>query len=176
MIILASMTESFPWIAVSLACTFSTYGLLRKLAPVETLVGLTVESLVLAPFALWFLLARGTAWHNADQLGLWMLIFAGPATVIPLFCFGKAARLLPLTTLGFLQYLSPSLQFLVAVLVFDESMDVIKVIAFGAVWFGLFIFTWDILNFQRLRRRNNSVRNLGNLRGLVEASSLKQAE
>ena len=176
MIILASMTESFPWIAVSLACTFSTYGLLRKLAPVETLVGLTVESLLLAPFALWYLLAQGTAWHNADQLGHWMLIFAGPATVIPLFCFGKAARLLPLTTLGFLQYLSPSLQFLVAVLLFDESMDVIKVIAFGAVWFGLIIFTWDILNNQRLRRRNNSERNLGNLRGLAEASSLKQAE
>jgi len=145
MIVLASMSDSFPWIAVSLAITFSTYGLMRKLASVDTVIGLTAESLILTPLALWYLLSNGIAWQNTDVTGRWMLIFSGPATVIPLFCFGQAARLLPLTTLGFLQYLSPSLQFLVAVLLFHEPMNSIKAVAFGAVWMGLSIFTYDII-------------------------------
>ena len=169
MVIMACMTDSFPWIAVTLAITFSTYGLLRKIAPVETLVGLTVESLLLAPLALWYVLSYGTAWQTTDGAGHWMLIFTGPATVIPLFCFGQAARKLPLTILGFLQYISPSLQFLVAVLLFDEPMDVFKVIAFGAVWLGLLIFTWDILNAHRRARNLKDVQSLGELPAMQES-------
>lgn len=149
LVILASMTDGFPWIALSLAATFSTYGLLRKLTPVDTLTGLTMESLLLMPFAVWYVLQCGSAWQNTHGTGHWLLIFAGPATVIPLFCFGQAARLLPLTTLGFLQYLSPSLQFLVAVLLFEEPIDVIKTIAFGIVWLGLLIFSWDLFQAKR---------------------------
>lgn len=154
MVVLASMSDSFPWIAISLAVTFSTYGLMRKLASIETLIGLTAESLLLAPLALWYLFSTGSSWQHADAGEQWMLILSGPATVIPLFCFGQAARMLPLSTLGFLQYLSPSLQFLVAVFLFHEDMNLIKAIAFGAVWLGLCIFTWDVIRGQQEKRRN----------------------
>lgn len=153
MVILASMTDSFPWIAISLAITFGLYTLIRKLAKIETLTGLTAESLILAPISLGYLFTMGTAWQNTDTGGHWMLILSGPATVIPLYCFGQAARMLPLSTLGFLQYLSPSLQFLVAVVLFGESMDAYKAIAFGVVWLGLGIFTIDLVLTQRERRR-----------------------
>lgn len=152
MLILASLTDGFPWISLSLAATFSTYGLLRKLMAVETLTGLTAESLILLPLALGYLLFQGTAWQSTDTGGHWMLIVSGPATVIPLFCFGQAARMLPLSTLGFLQYLSPSLQFLVAVLLFREPLDYYKAIAFSMVWLGLLIFTLDALRQQHQRR------------------------
>jgi len=154
MVVLAGMSDSFPWIAISLAATFSTYGLMRKLASIETLIGLTAESLLLTPLALWYLFSTGSSWQQADAGQHWMLILSGPATVIPLFCFGQAARMLPLSTLGFLQYLSPSLQFLVAVLLFHEDMNLIKAIAFGAVWVGLIIFTWDVIRGQQEKRRN----------------------
>ena len=166
LILMASMTEGFPWIAISLAITFSTYGLMRKLAPVNTLIGLTAESLLLAPLALWYLFSTGSAWQNTDSGGHWMLLFSGPATVIPLFCFGQAARMLPLSTLGFLQYLSPSLQFLVAVILFGEEMNVIKAIAFGTVWLGLVIFTWDIIKMQQQKKRERLAQNQLNLPSL----------
>lgn len=149
MLLLAFMVDSFPWIALSLAASFSTYGLLRKLTPVDTLIGLTVESLLLTPLALYYVLNWGSAWQVTDATGHWLLIFSGPATVLPLFCFGQAARLLPLSTLGFLQYLSPSLQFLVAVFLFKERLDPVMAIAFGMVWIGLLVFTWDLFQVQR---------------------------
>jgi len=169
MLVLASMSDSFPWIAISLAFTFSTYGLMRKLASIDTLIGLTAESLLLTPIALWYLFSNSNVWQSTDAAGQWMLILSGPATVIPLFCFGQAARLLPLSTLGFLQYLSPSLQFLVAVLLFHEPMNLIKAIAFGAVWLGLLIFTWDVIRGQREKKRSlkslesESLRKMGGI-------------
>jgi chloramphenicol-sensitive protein RarD len=149
MLILACLTDSFPWIAFSLAASFSVYGLIRKLAAVETLVGLAVESLLLAPLALGYLWQQGTAWQQTDTGGHWMLILSGPATVLPLYCFGQAARLLPLSTLGFLQYLSPSLQFLVAVLLFDEPLGLLQALAFGTVWLALGVFSLDVLQQRR---------------------------
>lgn len=176
LILMATMTEGFPWIAISLAATFSTYGLMRKLAPVDTLVGLTAESLLLAPLALVYLLSLGTAWQNTDTDGHWMLIVSGPATVIPLFCFGQAARLLPLSTLGFLQYLSPSLQFLVAVVLFMETLSPAKAIAFGLVWVGLIVFTVDMIRRQAQTRRaikqQGSLRNIGE-REIAQESGIK---
>jgi chloramphenicol-sensitive protein RarD len=153
MLILASLTDSFPWIAISLAFTFGLYTLIRKLAHIETLTGLTAESFILAPLSLVYILSLGTAWQQTDTSGYWMLVFSGPATVIPLFCFGQAARMLPLSTLGFLQYVSPSLQFLVAVLLFGEPVDGYKAVAFAVVWLGLAIFTIDMVQAQRERRR-----------------------
>lgn len=157
MVILASMTDSFPWIALSLAATFSTYGLMRKLMAVDTLTGLTAESLILSPLALGYIWWAGSAWQSTDTGGHWMLILSGPATVIPLFCFGQAARMLPLSTLGFLQYLSPSLQFLVAVILFHEPLDASRAVAFSMVWVGLLIFTIDIVQQQRKKRLSKQV-------------------
>lgn len=173
LMLMASMTEGFPWIAVSLAATFSTYGLMRKLAPVDTVVGLTAESLLLVPLALGYLFSVGNAWHHSDSTGHWMLIVSGPATVIPLFCFGQAARLLPLSMLGFLQYLSPSLQFLVAVVLFKEHLNLVKAIAFGLVWLGLIIFTVDLIRRQAQTRR--SIKQQGSLRNLGECEIAQES-
>lgn len=153
MVILASMTDSFPWIAISLAVTFGLYTLIRKLARIETLTGLTAESLILTPLALGYIFSMGHAWQNTDTGGQWLLVLSGLATVIPLYCFGQAARMLPLSTLGFLQYLSPSLQFLVAVFLFGEPLDLYKALAFGIVWLGLAVFTIDLVIVQRERYR-----------------------
>jgi chloramphenicol-sensitive protein RarD len=172
MLVLASMSESFPWIAISLAFTFSIYGLMRKLASIDTLIGLTAESLLLTPIALWYLFSNSNVWQSTDAGGQWMLILSGPATVIPLFCFGQAARLLPLSTLGFLQYLSPSLQFLVAVVLFHEPMGLIKAIAFGAVWLGLLIFTYDVIRGQQEKRRSLKSLEAESLRRMSEAEAV----
>src|SRR5437667_36671 len=108
-----------PWISLVLAFSFGTYGLLRKIAPVGSLIGLTVETLLLAPFAAAYLgwaVTHGQSGFLFGGPGIRaLLLFAGPVTVVPLLCFAAAARRLPLSTMGFLQYLSPTLQFLLAV-------------------------------------------------------------
>jgi chloramphenicol-sensitive protein RarD len=134
----------FPWIALTLATSFGSYGLLRKLAPVGALVGLTIETALLTPLAGGYLLwaaARGTAaifsgspWLDA------LLLLAGPVTAIPLLFFAGAARRLPLSTLGFLQYVSPTLQFLLAVLAYREPLDGPRLVAFVLIWTALAIF------------------------------------
>ncbi len=164
MLILASLTDSFPWISIGLAISFGLYTLIRKLAHIDTLTGLAAESFLLAPWTLIFLFSEGKAWQTTDLGGQPLLICSGPATVIPLYCFGQAARLLPLSTLGFLQYLSPSLQFLVAVLLFGEPLGTYQALAFGVVWLGLFIFTTDVLQQQHQRRNKNA--KIGNLQNL----------
>lgn len=143
LVVLMTAAEEFPWIALSLAATFSTYGLIRKLATAEALVGLSAETFILTPLALWYVWTQSEAWQHADAWGQVALVLSGPATVIPLYCFGRAARLLPLSVLGFLQYISPSLQFLVGAFLFNEPLDALKLIAFGFVWLGLIIFSWD---------------------------------
>jgi chloramphenicol-sensitive protein RarD len=133
-----------PWIALALATSFGSYGLLRKLAPVGALVGLTIETGLLTPIAGGYLvwaaaggraaIFAGSAWLDA------LLLFAGPVTAIPLLFFAGAARRLPLSTLGFLQYVSPTLQFLLAVLAYREPLDGPRLVAFALIWTALAIF------------------------------------
>jgi chloramphenicol-sensitive protein RarD len=135
-----------PWISLVLAFSFAFYGLLRKIAPVGPLIGLTVETLLLVPFAggyLVYLIANGrAAFLSGDSRLDALLVLSGPFTAIPLLCFAAAARRLPLSTIGFIQYLSPTVQFLLAVLVYRESFDSAKAIAFGFIWTALAIFAW----------------------------------
>ncbi len=143
----ASMAVSLghlPWISVSLALSFGTYGLLRKIAPVGALTGLFVETLLLLPFTAGFLLYRAVTGSGAfltvsGTLDL-LLVFSGPLTAVPLLCFAAAARRLPLSTLGFLQYLSPTLQFLLAVIVYHEPFDRARLSAFLLIWSAVAIF------------------------------------
>jgi chloramphenicol-sensitive protein RarD len=144
-----------PWTSLVLAVSFGSYGLLRKLAPVPATVGLTVETLVLGPLALAYLLWATASGHLAFRTGgpalAVLLVLAGPITAVPLIFFAAAARRLPLTTLGFLQYLSPTLQFLLAVLLFKEPLDRPRAVAFACIWAGLAIFT--AYSLRRLRER-----------------------
>lgn len=139
----------WPWIALWLACSFATYGLIRKVAPVDTLLALTVETLLLTPAAA----AALAVWYSRGELALgamsWpidaLLLLSGAATTLPLFCFGQAARMVRMTTLGFLQYIAPTLQFLTAVLVFGEPFGPDRQVSFTLIWSALALVTLDAL-------------------------------
>ena len=146
---------SLPWVSLALALTFGVYGLIRKQAPVAALPGLVVETWMLLPIALLWLAWHPTAvsaqpefWTSAQ---LWLLAAAGPITLIPLVCFNAAARHLPYATLGFLQYLAPTLVLLQAVLLFGEPLDSARLLSFICIWVALLVYSLDA--WLTLRRR-----------------------
>jgi chloramphenicol-sensitive protein RarD len=136
-----------PWIALTLASSFGVYGLLRKIATLGALEGLTLETLVLLPPALaglMYLELSGGASFPQPTLAanLWLIGF-GPVTAVPLLLFAAGARRMPLATLGLLQYLSPTLQFMLGVWVFDEPFAPLRLIGFGLIWIALLIYSAD---------------------------------
>ncbi|WP_277960618.1 EamA family transporter RarD [Pseudomonas sp. RIT-To-2] len=145
---------SVPWVSLALALTFGFYGLIRKQAPVAALPGLVVETWLLVPLALiWLALNPGANsaqpdfWLTTD--GLWLLA-AGPITLVPLVSFNAAARHLPYTTLGFLQYLAPTLVLLLAVFKYHEPLSANALVAFAFIWAGLLIYSIDaVVNLRR---------------------------
>ena len=146
---------SLPWVSLVLAFSFGFYGLIRKQAPVQALPGLVVETWLLLPIALlWALLSPDSTslqpalWSNTGAL--W-LIAAGPITLLPLLCFNAAARHLPYTTLGFLQYVAPTLVLLQAVWLFDEHLGSSQLLAFICIWAGLAVYSLDIWLYLRSR-------------------------
>jgi chloramphenicol-sensitive protein RarD len=146
------------WISLTLAISFALYGFLRKIVPVDALEGLSVESLFLAPLALaWLLWLQGHGEGSFLQSRLTdaLLILGGAVTAIPLLMFTAAAKRLPYSTLGFLQYIAPSLQFLLAVLVFGEPLTGAHVAAFGAIWAALAVFLFEGV---RVGRRDSARR------------------
>jgi len=144
---LAIHLGQLPWISLVLAFSFGLYGLLRKIAPVGALIGLTVETLLLAPFAAAYLgwaMSSGRSGFLAGGPAIKVLLFlAGPVTAVPLLCFAAAARRLPLSTMGFLQYVSPTLQFLLAVAVYAEPFDRGRAGAFACIWAAVALFAFD---------------------------------
>jgi chloramphenicol-sensitive protein RarD len=138
-----------PWLGLGLAVSFATYGLIKKTVPLPATASLTAEGVVLAPLAaayLVFLQLAGTATltgHGAGHVAL--LVLTGPVTAVPLLLFGAAARRIPLTTLGTLQYLAPTLQFLLGVVVYGEVMPAERWVGFGLVWVALVVFTVDLV-------------------------------
>ena len=145
-----------PWIALILAFSFGTYGLLKKTVGVGAVEGLAVETAVLAPVALAYLVvlgARGDSTFVSEGAGHATLIaLTGVITAVPLLFFGAAASRVPLTTLGLLQYLAPTLQFLLGVLVFDEALGLAKLLGFVLVWIALAAFTADLVSHTRRGR------------------------
>jgi chloramphenicol-sensitive protein RarD len=149
-----------PWIALTLAFSFGTYGLLKKQvgATVGAVQSLTVETAVLFVPALTFLVvleARGDGQlgHSGAGHGL-LLASAGIATAVPLLFFASAARRIPLSTLGLLQYLAPVLQFLTGVLLYDEPMPASRLVGFVLVWAALAVLTFDGLRHGHRTRRD----------------------
>ena len=148
---------SFPVVAFSLATSFAFFGLLRKKLPVEALPGILLEALILLPVALiyWWVMAPTPTsdlalndWHTNA-----LLISAGIITTLPLLCFTGAAKRLQYTTLGFFQYIGPSLMFMLAVVFYDEVFDAERVITFACIWSALAIFTWDSYHQSRKRKK-----------------------
>lgn len=150
---------SFPWIALSLAASFGIYGLIRKLAAVDSVTGLGFEnSVLLLPalgYLLWaessgqggFLGLHGGGWGLAAD-GL--LVFGGALTALPLIAFSFAVRRVPLSTIGLMQYIAPTIQFLIGVLIFHETFDRDRAIGFIVIWIALAIFAFD--SVRRARR------------------------
>ena len=142
-----------PYIALGLAFSFGTYGLLKKQANVGALASLTIETAVTGPLAALYLLglaAAGTGTftgHGPDHVLL--LISSGVVTAVPLLLFGAAATRIPLVTLGVLQYLAPTLQLLVGVAVRHEPFGAVRLVGFGLVWVALAVFTGDLVRHHR---------------------------
>lgn len=153
---LAIDAGQIPWIAFSLAITFGIYGLLRKTAALETLEGLSLETAILAPFALSWLIFMAKNNHSAfiygDDSTRALLMLAGPITAIPLLLFAAAARQIPLYLLGFLQYIGPTLQMLLGVFLWHESFALSKIIGFAIIWSALGIFSIESILFTRRKK------------------------
>jgi chloramphenicol-sensitive protein RarD len=162
--VLAAGAGSGLWISLTLAFTFATYGLLRKVAPVEPVEGLAIETMILTPAAMAWLVWMSAS--GSGGLGHWsfattlMLVAGGAITAVPLLLFTAAAKRLPLSTLGFLQYIAPSLQFLCAVVLFGESLTTAHVICFAAIWTALAIFTGDSWRRSVVGRRRRAAEGL----------------
>jgi chloramphenicol-sensitive protein RarD len=133
-----------PWIALSLAFTFGFYGFVKKLSPLGSLYGLTLETGIVFPVALTYLVvigAAGTGHFMQDgALVDALLMGGGIVTTIPLLMFASAAKQIPLTIVGLLQYIAPTLQFLIGVFVYKETFDFSQLIGFGMVWVALIVF------------------------------------
>lgn len=144
-----------PWIALVLAFSFGSYGLIKKLASLDALIGQTMEmTMVFAP-AVAFLAFRevtvGGGFVHAGALPTVLLILGGAVTAIPLLMFAGAARRIPLSTVGILQYIAPTMQFIIGVWVYGEDFSITRVIGFSIIWFALAIYTSESLLW--LRRR-----------------------
>lgn len=145
--VLAVYGGQFPAISIFLACSFGLYGVIRKQVNIGAMPGLFIETVVLLPVALIYMVVlsrTGTQmFGSAGELDLTvLLIAAGPITVLPLLCFAVAARKLKLSTLGFLQFIAPTLQFICG-LYYGEAFTPARALCFGFIWVAVIIFMWD---------------------------------
>jgi chloramphenicol-sensitive protein RarD len=163
-----------PWVSLTVAFSFGFYGLIRKRLPVGAVTGLYMECLLLAPVAL-----TGLVWmqHNGmagfvstDWQTDLLLLTAGPVTIFPLLCFGLAAKRLNLSTIGLMQYLAPTISFLLAVFVYQEVFSLAYKISFVAIWAALAIYSSDMLRHHRQQRRLARQATLAPASGSAEAS------
>lgn len=145
-----------PWVALSLATSFAVYGYFRKTARVSSTPGLFVETLLLLPLAAGFLLFTfvrdGGPGPHADPFLMGMLLLTGPATALPLLLFAFAVQRLRLTTIGMLQYLAPSIAFVLAITAFGEALNPVRLVSFGLIWFSLLVYSVD--SWVRMRGRS----------------------
>lgn len=142
------------WISLTLCFSFATYGLLRKQLAVDSLSGLTIETILLAPFAaayLWLEAAHGVAIFGHARGDVLLLLAAGVISTTPLLLFTEAARRLPLATVGMLQFIAPTVQFLLAVLAYGEPVTRAHAIAFTAIWVAVALYMSGMIAQRRVR-------------------------
>ena len=148
-----------PWISLVLAATFAVYGLVKKLSPRDSLGGLTTEMLLVAPFAVGYLIWLGFtgSLETGGTVSTVSLLGLGAITTAPLVLFGAAAKRIPLWTVGLLQFMAPTMQFLLGVFVFDEALGALRLAGFVVIWAGLSVFAYD--TYQRRDRRGSLSRS-----------------
>jgi chloramphenicol-sensitive protein RarD len=152
---------SLPWISLVLAFTFGFYGLIKKTAALESMHGFSLETMVLFLPAMAYLLYRnatgvGAFIHQGAVITL-LLILAGPVTSVPLLMFGYAARKIPLSMLGFIQYIAPSLQFLLGVFVYTEPFPPARLVGFSIIWLALLVYSLEGVFFNRKLKSSPSL-------------------
>ena len=137
------------WISIALAASFCAYGLVRKFAPVGAVPGLAIETSLILPVAMavafWYAYSGPHPGWGSDPNITWLLVAGGAVTAIPLLLFAVAARRMGYATLGFIQYLAPTIQFLCGWLLYDEPLTTARLVSFGLIWVALAIFSWDAL-------------------------------
>ncbi len=154
----APETKGFPWLSLLLPGSFGLYGLLRKKANVGPSVGLSFEMMLLLPLCallLVWLHRNDQGVFLAEQTPVWVsavMVLAGIVTIVPLICFTSAVRLLPLSTVGLLQYSAPTGQLVLAVLFFGEHFTPLKFVAFAIIWVAVGIYSWDMIRGHRQSR------------------------
>jgi chloramphenicol-sensitive protein RarD len=140
--------KGVPWVALVLALTFALYAVVRKKAPLEALPGLAAETALLAPVALGWLIwqgAQGAALFGGSTMTTLLVLGTGIATATPLLCFGHAARTISLTTLGILQFIGPTLQFLIGWQLYGEEMNPMRMTSFALIWMAVAIYAGEAL-------------------------------
>jgi len=146
---------ALPWLALVQGASFAVYGIIRKIIPVDARPGLTIEMILLFPLATIFLVYLYVSGFGVgpslDGFEIVMLMVAGPVTVLPLVWFAEAARRIRYITIGLLQYLAPSGQFLIAVLLYREPFTLSHAITFGCIWAALAIYSVDSIRAYRER-------------------------
>lgn len=154
----------FPWIAIVLACSFGLYGLTKKTAGIEAIPALAVETLILAPFALGYILYKmwigtGAIFSGSISTSSYLML-AGIVTTLPLYWFAKGAQRIPLSALGFMQYIAPTLMLLIGVLIYNEPFRYEQLIAFGLIWLALTLYTTSIIRNTRKKIKTGLKSNL----------------
>ncbi|VUD64427.1 hypothetical protein TDB9533_03313 [Thalassocella blandensis] len=142
-----------PWISLVLAVSFALYGLLHKQTPTDSLTSLFLETSFLMPLAALYIFGfidRNIESFDRPSSDLILLILAGPITTAPLLFFSGAAKRLPLSLLGFFQYIAPSIMFLLAVFVYKEPFSMERLVTFIFIWAALFLFTWDSIKNRKI--------------------------
>lgn len=153
-VIQAAGLGNVPYIALGLAFSFGFYGFIRKTAEAGPVTGLFAETLVVAPFAMSYVvfdIATNGPGAHADPTLMLLLLLTGPATAVPLLLFAYGVRRLRLTTIGMFQYLAPSIQFLVAILLFGEQLNGLRLLSFALIWLSLVVFSYDSFRQRRAR-------------------------
>lgn len=144
-IILTVEYGKFPWVSVGLALSFGLYGAMKKLVKAKSIAGLTLETVVIAPVALVYIVLRqssGQGSFGGESIIIPLLIIGtGVVTAVPLLLFAEGAKRIPLSTLGFTQYISPTLMFIFGVFVYHESFKFVNAISFGFIWFAIFLYS-----------------------------------
>ena len=152
-IIIAVQYGKIPWISLTLAISFGLYGLFKKMLTVDSVTGLALETTILAPFALAFILFKHVSGNGAFGAGsivtTLLLIGAGIVTATPLLWFAKAAKRVELSTIGFLQYISPTIGLILGIFIYKESFTTMNFISFGFIWAALIIYSFSHSSFKK---------------------------
>jgi chloramphenicol-sensitive protein RarD len=155
---------SFPWVAIMLAVTFAFYGLIKKMIQIGALVGLAIETLLIMPFALLFLTyvhgSGGGAFGGNFSVTL-LLLCAGVVTAVPLLLFASGAKRIPLSMVGLLQYIAPTIKLILGVYLFHEPFTSVHLIAFSCIWTALLIYTLTLTKAFRVKPAIVTSKNVG---------------